>query len=50
MRSKCKIVEPAGRVTALVRSHMNGLIPFEGTLEQTRETIRFLGLLPVSSS
>ena len=28
-----------GYVTALVRSHMNGLLPFENTTEQTTETI-----------
>ena len=51
MRSKYESVEPqpAGRVAALVRSHMNGLIPFERTIEQTTETIRFLSrLLPLS--
>ena len=28
-----------GHVAALARSHMNGLLPFEGTIEQTTETI-----------
>ena len=28
-----------GHVTALVRSHMNGLQPFESTIEQTTETM-----------
>ena len=49
MHSKYETVElqPAGRVAALVRSHMNGLIPFEWTIEQTTETIRFLRLSPL---
>ena len=29
-----------GDVAALVRSHMNGLLPFESTIEQTTETMR----------
>ena len=38
-----------GHVAALVRSHMNGLIPFERTIEQTTETTetlrsRFFGI------
>ena len=28
-----------GDVAALVRSHMNGLLPFERTIEQTTETM-----------
>ena len=28
-----------GRIAALVRSHMNGLLPFERTIEQTTETM-----------
>ena len=50
MHSKYETVElqPAGRVAALVRSHMNGLIPFEWTIEQATETFRFLRLLPLS--
>ena len=28
-----------GDVTALVRSHMNGLQPFDSTIEQTTETM-----------
>ena len=28
-----------GRVAAFVRSHMDGLIPFERTIEQTTETM-----------
>ena len=28
-----------GHVAALVRSHMNGLRPFENTIEQTTETM-----------
>ena len=28
-----------GDVAALVRSHMNGLQPFESTIEQTTETM-----------
>ena len=28
-----------GAVAALVRSHMNGLLPFERTKEQTTETM-----------
>ena len=29
-----------GHVAALVRSHVNGLLPFERTIEQTTETMR----------
>lgn len=29
----------SGHVAALVRSHMNGLKPFESTIEQTTETM-----------
>ena len=28
-----------GDVAALIRSHMNGLLPFESTIEQTTETM-----------
>ena len=35
----CKTVVLAGDVAALISSHMNGLIPFERTVEQTTETM-----------
>ena len=34
-----KLNENEGHVAALLRSHMIGLLPFEGTIEQRRETM-----------
>jgi len=33
------ITKKRGRFAALTRSHINGLIPFERTIEQTTETM-----------